>query len=152
MAIRPIISVPDPRLRLVSKPVAKVDSAVRALMDDMLETMYDAPGVGLAAIQIAEPLRVVVIDAAKKDDPPEPICFANPEITWSSEETNTHEEGCLSIPDFYELVDRPSRVRVRYMTGTATTRKSRLRVCWLPASSMRLTTSTACFLLIIFRA
>ena len=115
MAIRPIISVPDPRLRLVSKPVAKVDGAVRALMDDMLETMYDAPGVGLAAIQIAEPLRVVVIDAAKKDDPPEPICFANPEITWSSEETNTHEEGCLSIPDFYELVDRPSRVRVRYL-------------------------------------
>ncbi len=115
MALRPIICLPDPRLRLVSKPVAKVDAGVRALMDDMLETMYDAPGIGLAAIQIAEPLRVVVIDAAKKDDPPEPMFFINPEITWSSEETSVHEEGCLSIPDYYEDIERPAKVRVRFL-------------------------------------
>ena len=115
MAIRPIICLPDPRLRLVSKPVAKVDDSMRALMDDMLETMYDAPGVGLAAIQIAEPTRVVVIDAAKKDDQPEPMFFVNPEITWSSEETSVHEEGCLSIPDYYEEIERPAKVRVRFL-------------------------------------
>ncbi len=115
MAIRPIICLPDPRLRLVSKPVAKVDEGVRALMDDMLETMYDAPGVGLAAIQIAESTRVVVIDTAKKDDPPTPLFFVNPVITWSSEEKSTHEEGCLSIPDYYEEIERPARVRVRFL-------------------------------------
>ena len=115
MAIRPIICLPDPRLRLVSKPVAKVDDGVRALMDDMLETMYDAPGVGLAAIQIAEPTRVVVIDTAKKDDPPTPMFFVNPEITWASEDKSVHEEGCLSIPDYYEEIERPARVRVRFL-------------------------------------
>ena len=115
MAIRPIIVLPDARLRLVSKPLERVDDAARKLMDDMLETMYDAPGIGLAAIQIAEPVRVVTMDLAKKDDPPEPMCFVNPEIVWSSEEKNTHEEGCLSIPDYYEEVERPSRVRFRFL-------------------------------------
>ena len=115
MSIRPIICLPDPRLRLVSKPVVRVDAVVRALMDDMLETMYDAPGVGLAAIQIAEPTRVVVIDTAKKDDPPTPMCFVNPEITWSSDDKSVHEEGCLSIPEYYEEVERPARVRVRFL-------------------------------------
>lgn len=115
MAIRPIIVIPDARLRLVSKPLERVDDAARKLMDDMLETMYAAPGIGLAAIQIAEPLRVVTMDLAKKDDPPEPLFFVNPEIVWASEEKNLHEEGCLSIPDYYEEVERPSRVRVRFL-------------------------------------
>jgi hypothetical protein len=84
MALRSIICIPDPRLRLISKPVEVVDDSIRALMDDMLETMYAAPGIGLAAIQIAEPLRVVVIDVAKKDDPPAPMFFVNPELLWAA--------------------------------------------------------------------
>ena len=115
MALRPIICLPDPRLRLVSEPVKVVDDAIRALMDDMLETMYAAPGIGLAAIQIADARRVVVIDLAKKEEPPAPMYFVNPEITWSSEEKSTHEEGCLSIPEYYEDVERPARVKVRFL-------------------------------------
>jgi len=115
MPIKPIICLPDPRLRLISEPVAAVDDAVRALMDDMLETMYEAPGIGLAAIQIAVARRVVVMDLAAKDAPPEPRFFVNPEIVWSSEETNVHEEGCLSIPDYYEEVTRPAKVRARFL-------------------------------------
>ena len=115
MPTRPIICLPDPRLKLVSEPVAQVDDDVRALLDDMLETMYDAPGVGLAAIQIAVPRRVVVIDVAGKDEPPAPLFLVNPEITWASEEMNVHEEGCLSIPDYYEDVTRPARVRARFL-------------------------------------
>ena len=115
MALRPIICLPDPRLRLVSEPVTQVDDSIRALMDDMLETMYDAPGIGLAAIQIAVPKRVIVVDVAKNDDPPAPMCLANPEIIWSSEEKSTYEEGCLSIPDYHEEVVRPERVKVRYL-------------------------------------
>ena len=113
MAIRPILSLPDTRLRLVSEPVSAADPAVRALADDMLETMYDAPGVGLAAIQIGVPKRVVVIDPARKDEEPRPIVFLNPEIVWSSAERSSYEEGCLSIPDYYEMVERPASVRVR---------------------------------------
>ena len=115
MPTRPIICLPDPRLKLVSEPVAQVDDEVRALLDAMLETMYDAPGVGLAAIQIAVPRRVVVIDVAGKDEPPAPLFLVNPEITWASEEMNVHEEGCLSIPDYYEDVTRPARVRARFL-------------------------------------
>jgi peptide deformylase len=115
MALLPIISLPDPRLRLVSEPVAEVDAEVRRLMDDMLETMYDAPGIGLAAIQVAVPRRVVVLDTAKKDDPPEPIFLANPEIVWASDVLSIYEEGCLSIPEYYEEVERPDRVRVRFL-------------------------------------
>ena len=115
MALRSIICIPDPRLRLISKPVEVVDDSIRALMDDMLETMYAAPGIGLAAIQIAEPRRVVVIDIAKKDDPPAPMFFVNPELVWASEEKAPYEEGCLSIPDYYEIVERPTRVKVRYL-------------------------------------
>jgi len=114
MALRSIICLPDPRLRLVSKPVEAVDDSIRALMDNMLETMYAAPGIGLAAIQIAEPLRVVVIDVAKKDDPPAPMCFVNPEILWASEDKADYEEGCLSIPEYYETIQRPTRVKVAY--------------------------------------
>lgn len=115
MALRSIICLPDPRLRLVSKQVDVVDDSIRTLMDDMLETMYAAPGIGLAAIQIAEPLRVVVIDVAKKDDPPAPMFFVNPELLWSCEEKAPYEEGCLSIPEYYEIVERPTRVKVRYL-------------------------------------
>jgi peptide deformylase len=116
MAIRPIICIPDPRLRMVSASVGKVDQSVRELMDDMLETMYDAPGIGLAAIQIGVPKRVVVIDTAKREDADaHPLFFADPEIVWSSEETAPYQEGCLSIPEYYEEVTRPTRVRVRFL-------------------------------------
>jgi len=114
--LRPILIHPDPRLKKVCDPVTGVDRDVRALMDDMLATMYDAPGIGLAAPQIGVLSRVVVMDCAKgEDEEPEPICLANPEITWSSPEENEHEEGCLSIPEVYANVTRPSRVRVRYL-------------------------------------
>jgi peptide deformylase len=114
MAIRPILVLPDARLRLVSRPIAKVDPGVLALVEDMFATMYDAPGIGLAAIQIGEPLRLVTIDTAKPDTPREPMALINPEILWSSEERSVYEEGCLSIPDYYEEVERPSRIGLRF--------------------------------------
>jgi peptide deformylase len=115
MAIRPIISLPDPRLRQKSEPVMRVDDDVRRLMDDMLETMYDAPGVGLAAIQIGVPKRIVVIDTARDGEDKRPLFLANPEIVWSSEEKRVYQEGCLSIPDFMDDVERPERVRARFL-------------------------------------
>jgi peptide deformylase len=118
MALRSIITFPDPRLRLISAPVSAVDDTVRALMDDMLETMYEAPGVGLAAIQIAVPKRVIVLDVAKREDEtaaPQPLCLVNPEIIFASDDVSTYQEGCLSIPDIYEDVERPARVRARYL-------------------------------------
>ena len=115
MALRDILKIPDKRLRLVSEPVKRVDAGIRALADDMFETMYDAPGIGLAAIQIGVAKRVVVMDLSKKDEAQAPQVFINPEITWRSEETSTHEEGCLSIPDYYEEVERPQRVKVKYL-------------------------------------
>jgi len=115
MALREIIVVPDPRLKLVSEPVATVDSRVRKLADDMLETMYDAPGIGLAAIQIAEPQRIVTIDLARKEEPKKPVVLINPEIVWRSDEVSVYEEGCLSIPEYYEEVERPAKCRVRYL-------------------------------------
>ena len=115
MAILPIIEIPDPRLKLVSEPVAEVDAGVRKLMDDMMETMYDAPGIGLAAIQVAVPKRVLVLDVAREGEEPQPLFIANPELVWASEETNVYQEGCLSIPDYYEDVERPKQVRVRYL-------------------------------------
>ena len=115
MAIRPIISLPDPRLRQKSEPVASVDDDVRRLMDDMLETMYDAPGVGLAAIQVGVPKRVAVIDTAKDGEEKRPLFLVNPEIVWSSDETRVYQEGCLSIPDFMDDVERPERVRARFL-------------------------------------
>ncbi len=115
MALREIIVIPDTRLKLVSEPVAGVDAAVRRLADDMLETMYEAPGIGLAAIQIAVPKRIVTIDLARKEEPKQPIVLINPEITWTSEEFSVYEEGCLSIPEYYEEVERPAKCRVRYL-------------------------------------
>ena len=129
MAIREILVVPDPVLKLVSQPVEKVDDDLRALMDDMLETMYDAPGIGLAAVQIGELKRVVVMDLGDGPVPddaepaaegeeirvPNPRFFINPEVLWASDETYCYEEGCLSIPDIYDEVERPARVKLKYL-------------------------------------
>ena len=115
MTIRPIITLPDARLRLRSEPVAAITDAVRALAADMLDTMYDAPGVGLAAIQIGVPQRIIAMDVSKTETERAPMVLINPEILWSSEEKRTYEEGCLSIPEYYEEVERPERVRFRYM-------------------------------------
>lgn len=130
MALREILVIPDPRLRAIAEPVNEITAATRALIADMLETMYDAPGIGLAATQIGVMQRIVVVDCAKQDAveanpetgeeaspavPPEPIALINPEIIWVSEETRLHEEGCLSIPDYYEMVERPDRIKVRYL-------------------------------------
>ena len=114
MTIRPLVILPDPVLRQVSEPVGAVTDEIRQLAADMLDTMYDAPGVGLAAIQIGVPKRVVTIDVSKTEGEREPIVLLNPEITWTSEELNTYEEGCLSIPEYYGEVERPARVKVRY--------------------------------------
>jgi peptide deformylase len=102
-------------LRLLSDPVKAVDAGLRALVDDMFETMYKAPGVGLAAIQLGVPKRVITVDTAKKDEPKNPQVFINPEIVWSSDDKSTYEEGCLSIPEYYEEVERPTQVKVRFM-------------------------------------
>ena len=116
MAIRPILTVPDPVLKTVSKPVVgPVTDDHRTLMDDMLETMYEAPGVGLAAVQVGVPLRIRVMDIAGKDEPKAPRYFVNPEIVWASEELKSWEEGCLSVPDIYDDVERPAKVRIRYL-------------------------------------
>jgi peptide deformylase len=115
MALRDILILPDKRLRLKSEPVKAVDKSLRALVDDMFQTMYAAPGIGLAAIQIGVPQRVVTMDLAKKDDPPAPQVFINPEVIGKSDEKSTYEEGCLSIPEYYEEVERPSKVKVKYL-------------------------------------
>ena len=115
MALREIIILPDKRLRLVSEPVQTNDPELRRLVDDMFETMYEAPGIGLAAIQIGVAKRVIVMDLAKKDDPKEPRVFVNPQVLWRSDEKNLYEEGCLSIPEFYEEVERPAKVRVKFL-------------------------------------
>ena len=115
MSVKPLIILPDPLLRQVSKPVERVDSQLLKFAGDMLDTMYDAPGIGLAAIQVGEPLRLVVIDLAKEGEPPAPQIFFNPEIVASGDDTNVHEEGCLSIPDYYAEVERPASVTVRYI-------------------------------------
>jgi peptide deformylase len=115
MALRDIIKLPDKRLRLVSDPVDKIDGELKRLVEDMFETMYHAPGIGLAAIQLGVAKRVVTMDIAKKEDAKNPHVFINPEIVWSSEDTSVYEEGCLSIPDIHEDVERPARVIVRYL-------------------------------------
>ncbi len=115
MALREILVVPHPVLKQVSQTVETVDDELRALMDDMLETMYDAPGIGLAAIQIGVPKRVIVMDLAREGEPPQPRYFVNPEILWASDETAPYEEGCLSVPEIFDEVDRPARVKIRYL-------------------------------------
>jgi peptide deformylase len=116
MAIREILTVPDPRLKEVSKPVeGGVTDEHRALMDDMLETMYDAPGIGLAAIQVGIPLRIIVMDLAREDEEPLPRYFVNPEILPLTEDKAPYEEGCLSVPDVFEEVERPTECRIKYL-------------------------------------
>src|SRR5919107_5801268 len=108
MALLPIITAPDPRLKVKAKPVAKVDAEVRRLMDDMLETMYHAIGIGLAAPQVGVAQRVIVVDAAREGEKPQPLRIANPEIIWRSDELTTGNEGCLSLPEHYADVERPA--------------------------------------------
>ena len=115
MTIRPLILLPDPILKAPSRKLERVDAALRKLAKDMLETMYDAPGIGLAAVQIGEPVRMLVIDLAKDPEPRAPQFFINPEVVWSSDERNVYEEGCLSIPDYYADVERPASVKVRHI-------------------------------------
>lgn len=116
MAIRPILIAPDPRLKQRSAPVeGPVTDEHRALMDDLLETMYAAPGIGLAAIQVGVPLRIIVMDLAREGEDKQPRHFVNPEILWASEELQPYEEGCLSVPDIYDDVERPARVKLRYL-------------------------------------
>ncbi len=113
MTIKPLIILPDPILRQVSNPVERVDSDIRKLAEDMLETMYDAPGIGLAAIQVGVPRRLLVIDVAREGEEKQPLVFINPEIVASSDGRSVYEEGCLSIPDYYAEVERPAAVTVR---------------------------------------
>ncbi len=133
MALRTILTAPDPRLKKKSAPVKAVDDGVRQLMDDMLETMYAAPGIGLAAPQIGEMKRIVVMDLSKEGTPPDPIVMINPEIKKYSEDTVTTEEGCLSIPEIYYDVERPAEVTVEYtdLEGKRITRDAtdRLAIC-----------------------
>jgi peptide deformylase len=115
MPVRDILIIPDKRLRLKSEAVKAVDKPLRALVNDMFETMYAAPGIGLAAVQIGVPRRVITIDLAKKDEPKQPQVFINPEVVWASDEKATYEEGCLSIPEYYEEVERPKAVKVKFL-------------------------------------
>lgn len=115
MALLPILVAPDPVLKTKAAPVETVGESLRQLMDDMLETMYDAPGIGLAAPQIGVSQRVIVMDIAREDEPKAPLCMVNPELVWVSDEDATYEEGCLSVPEHYADVVRPAEIRVRYL-------------------------------------
>ena len=117
MAVRPVIAAPDPRLQLISQPVEKIDDSVTALITDMIDSMYASDGIGLAAIQIGDARRVLVMDIDQKDGKKAPRVFINPEITWASEETATFEEGCLSVPEIWDDVERPARIRAKYMAA-----------------------------------
>jgi len=115
MALLPIITAPDPRLKLKAKPVKAVDAQIRRLMDDMLETMYAAPGIGLAAPQVGVTRRVLVLDVAREGEPKQPLRIANPELLWHADELLTYNEGCLSLPEHYAEVSRPGKIRLRYL-------------------------------------
>ena len=115
MALLPIVLAPDPRLKVKCRPIAAVDDAVRRFMDDMLETMYDAPGIGLSAPQVGDSRRIIVVDLARDPEPPAPIRMANPEIVAFSDDIRIGEEGCLSLPEHYAEVERPATIKVRYL-------------------------------------
>ncbi len=123
MALLPIITLPDPRLRKVSEPVERVDAEILKLLDDMLETMYEAPGIGLAAIQVAVAKRMVVVDVGKTEEERNPLFLINPEIVWASEELSSYNEGCLSVPDYFDDVKRPAMVRVRHLDRAGKTQE-----------------------------
>jgi len=130
MSTRPILIHPDPRLKKVCAPVAAVDERLRGLLDDMLETMYAAPGVGLAAPQVGVDARALVMDCADKDGPRAPMCLINPEILWRAEALNEHEEGCLSIPDIYAPITRPASVAVRFTDREGAVREAAFDGLW----------------------
>jgi peptide deformylase len=115
MTIRPILTAPDPRLKAVSEPVSKVDDEIRRLVDDMTESMYAADGIGLAAIQVGVPKRVLVMDLDQKEGKKNPRAYINPKILWASEEMATFEEGCLSVPEIWDEVERPAKIRAEYL-------------------------------------
>jgi peptide deformylase len=115
MTIRPILTAPDPRLQAVSADVAKVDAEIRKLVDDMAESMYAADGIGLAAIQIGVAKRVLVIDLDQKEGKKNPVAYINPKILWASDETAVFEEGCLSVPEIWDDVERPARIKCEYL-------------------------------------
>ena len=115
MTVRPILTAPDPRLKAISTPVKKVDGDIRKLVQDMADSMYAADGIGLAAVQIGVPSRVIVMDLDQKDGKKDWRVFINPKILWASEEMATYEEGCLSVPEIYDDVDRPARIRAEYL-------------------------------------
>src|SRR5919109_1283306 len=123
MALLPILTAPDPRLKKISAPVKSVDASVRKLMDDMLETMYQAPGVGLAAPQVGVLKRVIVLDVAREGEDRRPMKLVDPEIVWAADEDATYEEGCLSLPKHYSDVVRPKSVKVRYRDETGAERE-----------------------------
>ncbi|WP_136645591.1 peptide deformylase [Tabrizicola sp. YIM 78059] len=127
--IHPILIHPDPRLKKVCEPVAEITPELRALAADMLETMYDAPGIGLAAPQVGVTKRLIVMDCIK-DGPPEPLILFNPRIIWASEDVSTFEEGCLSIPDQYAEVKRPAEVQVRWLDETGTEQERQFSGLW----------------------
>ena len=133
MAKRPILILPDERLRAIAEPIDKIDEGIRQLAEDMLDTMYDAPGIGLAAPQVGELRRIVVMDLSKDDEPKAPIVMINPEILSYSDDTVTTEEGCLSIPELYYEVERPAEIKVRYtnLEGETVEREAgdRLAIC-----------------------
>jgi peptide deformylase len=148
MALLPIIEVPDPRLKQISAPVEAVTDETRKLIADMFETMYAAPGIGLAAIQVGVPQRLLVVDLQEPEeeggDPvKDPRVFINPEILDHSEVEVPYTEGCLSVPDQYAEVDRPDRIRARWLDENGMRGRRRLPACWQSASSTRWTTSTA---------
>ena len=115
MALLPILTAPDPALKKISQPVKQVDASIRKLMDDMLETMYHAPGIGLAAPQVGVLKRVIVLDLAREGEEPQPLRLANPEVVWVSDDDATYNEGCLSVPEHYADVVRPAACRVKYL-------------------------------------
>ena len=130
MALRPILLHPDPRLKAVAKPVTAIDDGLRRLARDMLDTMYDAPGIGLAAPQVGVLSRLLVMDCAKNDEEPRPLVLVNPEVTWTSEETAAYEEGCLSIPEHFADVTRPREVEVRWTDLDGEERTERFDGLW----------------------
>lgn len=115
MAVLDIVTLPDPILRKQSDPIERVDDDLRRLVDNMFETMYDAPGIGLAGIQVGVARRLFTVDVADKDQEKNPICMINPKIIWQSDEISSYEEGCLSIPEYYAEVERPAEIKIAFM-------------------------------------
>ena len=131
MTLQNILIHPDPRLKKVTDPVTSVNDDIRRLADDMLETMYDAPGIGLAAPQVAKMLRMIVMDCAKEEDAtPEPMVLINPQVVWLSDERSVYDEGCLSIPEQYAEVERPAAVEVEWLNLNGTTQREKFDGLW----------------------